>query len=317
MKARVKMRLAILLASCAVLNGLAQESVAATPISQDPICGFIAGPHYSCEADQIKQGLSTDLFIGDTQVGKPVRLRFFVNQKPKGFPVDGLQVEHEKFIHVIGVRDDLKQFFHVHPARVSPGMWEVTHTFTEGGNYKLWSDMKYRGIAYTFGHPLLTGSGTIGRTEKNHDFTNFQVVAGYQVTLSHPEPLIAGKTNQLQFVIRDAAGSPIETENFLGASMHLVIVSDDLSVYLHGHPESRSAGDRTIRFNQIFAKPCACKLFAQFRPGNSKLPVDSAILAEFYVNVAASGSASVDAVASEAAIGPSASGREGHARSAF
>jgi len=75
--------------------------------------------------------------------------------------------------------------------------------------------------------------------------------------------------------------------------MHLVAIKDDLSVFLHAHPEPRIGGEPAVRFSQIFTKEGTYMLFAQFRPAKTKLPPDDALLAEFYVNVtnAASGDA--------------------------
>src|SRR5947208_6244323 len=129
----------ILVLGTLIPGASAQETNAPPPPAADPICGFIAGPHVYSETSQIKQGLSVDIFLGQPRVNQPVTLRFFIHQKPRNNPVDQLQIEHEKFIHVLGVREDLKEFFHLHPLKVSPGMWEVSHTFTEPGNYKIWT----------------------------------------------------------------------------------------------------------------------------------------------------------------------------------
>jgi hypothetical protein len=72
--------------------------------------------------------------------------------------------------------------------------------------------------------------------------------------------------------------------------MHLVIVKDDLSVYLHAHPENMVGGAGPINFKQSFTKPGAYRLFAQFRPRNTTLPADKAILVNFQVRVDARGS---------------------------
>jgi hypothetical protein len=199
-----------------------------------------------------------------------------------------LQIEHEKYLHVIGVRDDLREFFHVHPVKVAPGIWEVTNTFAHGGNYKIWADVRFFDGSYAFGQPELSVAGDLGdAAETNSDRPDYERRLGYQITFKHTEPLVSGQTSSLQFLIRDAAGKEIATENFLGASMHMVMVKDDLSVCLHAHPIDVGFADPVIAFSQIFAKPGNYKLFAQFRPKGSNLPPDEAILAEFGVRVEA------------------------------
>jgi hypothetical protein len=277
----------------------ALAQTATRPLLPESICGFINNYKYG-EAQQVKRGLAVDLFVGDAQVNRPVKLRFYVNLKPADVPVEDLQVEHDRIIHVIGVRDDLGEFFHIHPEKVSPGMWVVAHTFTHGGTYKIWSDVKYHTTSYAFGQPLLTVSGSMGDAQENRAVKDRVVASGYEVTLSHTEPLIVGKTNVLQFAIRDSAGNLVKTERFLGAPMHMVLIKDDLSVYLHAHPEDGHAvapTDPIVRFRQLFTQPGLYKLFAQFRPKDTKLPSDDAILAQFYLKVAADEGTAVRAAA--------------------
>jgi hypothetical protein len=110
-------------------------------------------------------------------------------------------------------------------------------------------------------------------------------VSGFEVSLAHSEPLIAPGTNEFVFTIRDHAGGEIQTEDFLGAPMHVVIVKEDLSDYRHAHPEPRAPGAPDIRFRQILDQPGKYKIFAQFRPFGSPLHREQAVLAEFYLNV--------------------------------
>ena len=115
------------------------------------------------------------------------------------------------------------------------------------------------------------------------------MVSGFEVSFKHSPAVAVGGSNQLQFLIRDTFGKPVETENFLGSPMHLVIVKDDLSVYLHAHPENMVGGVGPIIFNQSFTKPGAYRLFAQFRPRNTSLPAGEAILVKFQVRVEGGG----------------------------
>jgi hypothetical protein len=268
---------------------LAQGTTGGTSAAADPICGFTLGPHFYYEANQVRQGLSVDLIVGEAQTNQPVALRFFVHQKPRNFPLDRLQIEHGKFIHVIGMREDFEGFFHVHPERGSFGMWEVTHTFQQAGRYKIWSDLKYRGISYSFGHPLLGVGGSDRATREAVKLSDSQIVSGFEINFEHPKRLTAEGTNQFQFFIRNGSGKPVETESFLGSPMHLVIVNDDLSVYLHAHPESLG-GRAPITFRQPFTKPGVYTLFAQFRPRHTELPAGEAILVRFQARVEANGS---------------------------
>ena len=253
--------------------------------SGDPVCGSSAGLRYYSAAIQVKSGPCVDLLTLQAQAGEPVALRFFVSEKRTGRPLEKLQVQHEKFIHVIGVREDLNEFFHIHPRNEGPGLWVASHTFAKGGKYKIWSDIAVSGAVFSLAEPPLVVSGEQGASSKPVAFTESVTVSGFEVSLAHTEPLIAPGTNEFVFTIRDRSGAVIQTEDFLGAPMHMIVLKEDLSDYRHAHPEPRPPGASDIRFRQILDQPGKYKIFAQFRPFASHLPAEEAALAEFYLNV--------------------------------
>jgi hypothetical protein len=265
--------------------GLLSPAFSAELTVGDPVCGSAAGLRYYSEATQVKSGPCVDLFTVEAQAGEPVALRFFVSEKRSGRPLKKLQVQHEKFMHVIGVREDLNEFFHIHPRNEGPGLWVASHTFAKGGKYKIWSDIAVSGAVFSLAEPPLVVSGEQGTPSKLVGFTERVTVSGFKVSLAHTEPLIAPGTNEFVFTIRDRTGEVIRTEDFLGAPMHMVVVKEDLSDYRHAHPEPRAPEASDIRFRQILDQPGKYKIFAQFRPLGSHLPPEEALLAEFYLNV--------------------------------
>ncbi len=281
----MKKTLVISLLCAPLAGGLAQEDLTPRSPPHDPVCGLCATASYR-EEGHVRDGLAVDMLAGPGEVNQPVTLRFFVNQKPTNWPEDKLELEHEKFMHVIGVGDNLQNFFHIHPVKTGPGMWTVNFTFTNAGNYKIWTDVRWKGITYTFGHPLLKISGAPVKPAETRDFRDQVTTSGYRVTLVSPEPLATGRTNQLQFSIQDASGNAVELENYLGVPMHLVMVKEDLTACLHAHPDLVTAATPALHFSPVFASQGIYKLFAQFRPAKAKLPADESVVAEFYVNVA-------------------------------
>jgi hypothetical protein len=265
------------------VSRLAGAAQVTTSSSADPVCGYIAGPHFSGDATQVRDGLVASLTTRGARAGQPATLRFFVCERPRNFPVERLQIEHEKFMHVIGVREDFKEFFHLHPIRIAPGIWEATHTFPQGGVYHLWTDVKYRGTTYSFAQAPLQVTGSVEpemtKASRNSSAGN------YHVDLGCPQAPVAGATNELRLVVRDLDGAPTELEKFLGVPVHLVVLSADRSVYLHGHPEAARPGDDAVRFNSTFPQAGTYKLFAEFRPKHAALPPGEALLAEFTTEV--------------------------------
>lgn len=264
----------------AAVGTLAQNSP-----NPDPICGY-AIQYQKIEAERIQQGLVVQVLAGELQAGEISPLRFCVSLKPQDEPVDDLQVEHEKLMHVIAVRDDLQEFTHIHPQRVAAGLWQVNHAFTAGGRYQVWCDVKRQGVVYSFQQPLLEVAGKPPRAVIRPSSQVLEAqAAGFQVTLTPLTESRAGDTNRFQVTIRNSDGGQIGAEFFLGALMHIVVIKDDLSVYAHGHAENHLKGERDIYFNQVFPVPGRYKIFVQFRPLKTKLAPDEALLAEFWVKV--------------------------------
>ena len=275
------------IAACLLLlavPGWAREPSVSVPPTSEAICGYRAS-FSAVSAEQVRRGLCVELLAGDVAVDRPATLRFLVSQKPRNQPAEDLQINHDKIMHVIAVRDDLGGFCHLHPHKTEPGLWQVPQTFTNGGRYQIWCDVKQRGTVYSFRQPPLTVAGKISPPRPEVIPKLSDVTAGFQLDLVGAENLVAGKTNRLQVRLRDAAGNPVGTDFFLGSLMHLVLIKSDCSVYLHGHAENHDRTETPIRFTQIFPEPGDYKIFAQFRPAQVALPPEEALLAEFWVTV--------------------------------
>lgn len=281
---------------------------------------------YHEEAD-IQSGLSVDLsydlwppeghpLFGATST--KADLNFYVNQKPERVlvPISDLETEHTKLMHVIGIRDDMNEFFHIHPRPVgTSSVFTVRHTFEKPGRYKLWSQIKKDGVVHAFGHPAVEIQGVGDRSSKEVSLNRSMIVENYQVAFKPNEPVIKGVETPLSFDIRTRTGQNVEVEPYLGADMHLAVIKDDLTQFIHTHPEGHEmdmsghngmfrvikeakahgveeenptseAADKTIDFHVVFPEPGLYKAFAQFRPRGSALPHDDALTASFWLRVA-------------------------------
>jgi hypothetical protein len=248
------------------LSGIGQGLPSRPMPAGEAICGY-AGSYVAVEAGQVKQGLSVEMFAGGT-------------------PVDDLQVEHEKLMHVIAVREDLGAFVHLHPQRAAAGLWEIIHTFTNAGRYQIWSDVKHRGTVYSFAQARLVVAGERQSVPRGSVPKLEAETDGYHVALKPAQsPLVAGRTNSFEVVVSDRLGNQVGTEFFLGALMHLIIVKEDLSTYAHAHAVEHLKSREPVSFQHIFSGPGDYKIFAQFRPQKTKLSPNEALLAELWVRV--------------------------------
>lgn len=223
--------------------------------------GIMAGDEHRAstyhEEQDVKQGLAVNLNLSPAPVfaGTTTRLEFFVNTRPGDIPVpvSDLQIEHEKLMHVIGIREDMEGFFHIHPFPPSvsikfldesgAGHLGIEYPFSKPGRYKIWSQIKKDGVDHTFGHPPILVLDRTGQAQGGtpgflaEPLARNMIVDNYQVTLLFNEPAVKNQDTQLAFEIHTLTGKEVEVEPYLGADMHLTLIKDDWKQFIHTHPE--------------------------------------------------------------------------------
>lgn len=298
------------------------EEAADTPAQEATGAVYVhGGPSFYHEESAVKEGLAVNLNISPVpfRTNQVQILDFLVNEKPGNIPVpaENLEIEHTKPMHVIGVRSDMNEFFHIHPHPTStPGHLIANHVFSKPGLYKIWSEIKKDGVNHTFGHSEISVAGEGAKSEKEVSFGRNFVVGPYQVSLKTDEPVAKGREHEFSFDIHAFNGDEVGTEDYLGAKMHLTIIKDDWKQFIHTHPEegdhhallrsdlnsvlpeARANGneevpgtiheegeDEVINFRVVFPEAGLYKMFAQFRPQGINLPQDEALTAEFWAKV--------------------------------
>lgn len=195
------------------------------------------------EETEITRGLAVSVMTEPVapMAGELVKLSFYAHTRPDNLPYEDLSISHEKYMHVVGVREDLGEFLHLHPIRTEPGLWETEYTFDEAGEYKLYVDVvDAEGMAHTFGQQQFAvaagadGSGQAVRIPV--EFLWNVVVDGYQVAMERDEPLVASRTSGMRFTVRDVYGNGVELEDYLSVPMHLAAINVGLDQYVHTHP---------------------------------------------------------------------------------
>lgn len=271
------------------------------------------GANFYHEESEVKEGIAVNFNISPipTPTSKKAKLDFFVNRKPGnvGIPESELQVQHEQKMHVIGVRSDLNEFFHIHPApeKDNQAVFSVQHVFGKPGDYKIWSEVKYRNEDHAFGHPLIKVSGTGPVFELQKEITRNQIIGTYQVEIAY-SGVYAERENNIDFIVKTLEGGNTALGDYLGEKMHLVMISEDLREFIHAHPisskhhegllvplralahgievgEEAIEGENHVSFSMPFTKPGFYKLFAQFKPQNADLGPEETLVAEFWLEI--------------------------------
>ena len=274
------------------------------------------------EENTIKEGLVVNLSATPTPItlATTTWLDFFVNERPLMTPVPlgSLDISQTKLMHVIGVRDDMEKFFHIHPQATStPGHLLTGYIFSKPGRYKVWSEISKDSVDHTFGHPDFTIEGLGPQSEKQVSFARNIIIQDYQISLDFDEPAAKNVEEDLTFDVHTLTGNEIRLEDYLGVPMHLTIIKDDLRQFIHTHPEddghpmepmgvmnmvpvalahgeeeeapSQGMSPDTIHeinFHVTFPESGLYKVFAQFRPKDSGLSPEESLTASFWIQVA-------------------------------
>jgi hypothetical protein len=179
------------------------------------------------------------------QAGTPVTLSFTVKDK-QGATVKDLSIVHEKPIHLLVVSKDLAEFYHIHPEQQADGSYRVTHTFPNGGDYKLYADFTPQGAVQVVEQIDVKVSGAErAKVELVPDEKLEKTVDGLKVVMKSSQEIKAGQELMLNFQAFDAkSGKPAtDLQNYLGELAHFVIISEDMKDFVHAHPMSKSEHD--------------------------------------------------------------------------
>jgi hypothetical protein len=96
-----------------------------------------------------------------------------------------------------------------------------------------------------------------------------QGVEKTQAKLTQPRIIVLGKPIPLKIDIVDRQGKAIaQFDTFQEKLMHLIVVSDDLQVFNHVHPEYKGSGHFEVA--ATFSQPGSYTLFSDYKPAGQK-----------------------------------------------
>jgi hypothetical protein len=195
--------------------------------------------------------------------------RFVVRDPQSSERVSAFTDIHERKFHLFVVSRDLEAFAHVHPDVKADGTVELRHDLP-AGQYMLIADFLpaagtpqlvqrvvvtpgYKGPL--FGEPASLTPGSLE-----------QVVAGLRVRL-HPQSAAPRRPSSLRFELADAAtNKPVtDLQPYLGAAGHLLVVNQELTTAVHGHPDGAATSGPVVTFDPIFPAAGIYKMWAQFQ----------------------------------------------------
>lgn len=213
--------------------------------------------------------------------GQPTRFRFTVHHPLTGAPAKEFATVHEKLFHLFVISRDLNEFAHIHPQAHPDGSFTIEHTLPKPGHYMLFADfLPLGGGTQITGLPLATaGVDTdlvAARAALSPDGVLTKVADGVKVEITNERTeILGGEEVDLIFRFSDAASdAPVtDLQPYLGAAGHLVILSEDMTEYVHAHPrEDRPAGETgpvaygpDVLFDALLPRPGRYRAWLQFQ----------------------------------------------------
>ncbi len=217
------------------------------------------------------------------RAGNSTKLTVYITEQESGDVIQEFENIHDKLMHIIIVGEDLSYFAHIHPTlETSSSNFTINHTFPESSNYKIWIDFKPKDWSQTLASFKLnvTGNPVHNLISLVNDKQHTKNIDGkYQVSLKIPKKIRANEDVDVTFIILDTFENPItDLEPLMGAGGHSVIVSRDVSQFLHVHPSkeihSNWRGGPAVSFKTKFTYLGLYKAWGQFQHQGKVITAD-------------------------------------------
>lgn len=282
-------------------NGVTQ------PGEKKPGCMTADGMQHFSDVDAYRaaknpgESVATFAIEGET-AGTPSVLQFSL-RGTEGAPIE-LFREHERFLHVIIVSKDMSVFSHVHPEEqvgfdmdsIRTGDFSLQYTFPRAGEYIVAIDYanQLRHESRQF-HLTINGAP---QQDEQHSFSSPQHSGGMDVSLDHMLPL-AKEVTTLRFTFEEAGTQVTDLSPYLAAAMHVAIVKNDLTEFIHTHGEVHPPGyvapvtlshvhvpppqhfGPQIEAHAIFPSSGTYTVFTEVRRGNRIIPTAFTVQVEY------------------------------------
>jgi hypothetical protein len=215
------------------------------------------------------------------KAGQPTTFRFSVHHPLTGAKAREFGIMHDKLFHLFVVSSDLEDFAHIHPEQRPDGSFIIQHTLPKPGRYTLYSDfLASGGGAQVVATPLITAgldSDIIASQARlKPDPPWVRTADGVKVEiLNEPAAFLGGEEIDIVFRFANATSdAPIkDLQRYLGAWGHLLILSEDMTEYVHAHPRDETQPDPSapatggpeIIFDALLPRPGRYRAWLQFQ----------------------------------------------------
>ena len=210
----------------------------------------------------------------DVKAGQPFDLKLRVVDTKSGKPVTRFETMHEEKFHLLLASKDLSRFLHEHPKMSPDGTWTYRATLPAGGDWWVYGDVAPVGkgsrilvqkISVQGAPPSGAGMAVAGRGPSTD-----RSLTGRIEPLEDPIPI--GKMTTLRVRLTDSkTGQPVsDTQKWLGAAGHLMIIHEDGQTIVHSHPKEDGQSEALVKKGEVqftgrFPKPGKYIAYSQFK----------------------------------------------------
>ncbi|MBI5849005.1 MAG: hypothetical protein HZB31_13855 [Nitrospirae bacterium] len=181
--------------------------------------------------------------------GSPVRMTVSLRDH-NNRPLQGIELSHERILHAIIISRDLSFFAHIHAEDIGPvtasmlkeAVLPLQFTFPRPGEYLMGLDFAANDESFSKTVPVMVAEAP-AMGSPAVDLSRIKIFGDYHVSLELPPGgARAGTDTLLRFVIQKNGKAVTDLEPYLGASMHLAVVSIDRKSFIHAHGELPGEG---------------------------------------------------------------------------
>lgn len=217
--------------------------------------------------------LSAVDFPQHADASKPINLKLQVMNAKSGDVQKEFQIVHDKKFHLLIASEDLNWFVHEHPEMNADGTWSMPIKFPAAGKYWVYGDVAPAGKSSQL---LITQVNVMHGPKANWDKSLVPsmgpvTVSGVTANLSAVDGSFPiGKNTLVEVQLTDSGGKPVlDTEPWLGAAGHMMIIHQDGQTVVHSHPKEDAetvamSKEGKFRFMARFPKAGLYKAYAQF-----------------------------------------------------
>lgn len=158
-------------------------------------------------------------------------------------PILNYDVDMERLMHLVVVRDDFATFAHLHPAfDTTTGTFSQPFTKQSNHRYYVYADSTPHGIGQQVFRFTIENDGPLSQSAPDRNQSLRSAAAGpYTVTLSRTS-LPANQAKDVNITISEGGRPAHGLGTYLGAAAHVVFINTSTLVYVHLHPRARRAG---------------------------------------------------------------------------